>query len=78
MKLEVRNVSVERKKLNIGPFAIPLPSLKKTWHLKMDGWNTIVSFWGPAYFQVQTVSFRECRSLINLSSLEAHLDGQRQ
>ena len=19
--------------------------------LKMDGWNTIVSFWGPAYFQ---------------------------
>ena len=20
-------------------------------HLKMDGWNTIVSFWGPAYFQ---------------------------
>ena len=26
-------------------------------HLQMDGWNTIVSFWGPAYFQVQTVSF---------------------
>ena len=26
----------------------------------MDGWNTIVSFWGPAYFQVRTVSFREC------------------
>ena len=23
------------------------------------GWNTIVSFWGPAYFQVRTVSFRE-------------------
>ena len=22
-------------------------------HLKMDGWNTIVSFWGPAYFQVR-------------------------
>ena len=21
-------------------------------HLKMDGWNMIVSFWGPAYFQV--------------------------
>ena len=20
-------------------------------HLKMDGWNTIVSYWGPAYFQ---------------------------
>ena len=26
----------------------------------MDGWNTIVSFWGPAYYQVQTVSFKEC------------------
>ena len=26
----------------------------------MDGWNTIVSFWGPAYFQLRTVSFREC------------------
>ena len=23
-------------------------------HLKMDGWNTIISFWGPAYFQGQT------------------------
>jgi len=20
-------------------------------HLKMDAWNTIVSFWGPAHFQ---------------------------
>ena len=26
----------------------------------MDGWNTIVSFWGPAHFRGQTVSFREC------------------
>ena len=25
---------------------------KSTW--KMNGWNTIVSFWGRAYFQVQT------------------------
>ena len=25
----------------------------------MDGWNTMVSSWGPAYFQGQTVSFRE-------------------
>ena len=25
----------------------------------MDGWNTIVSFWGLAYFQGRTVSFRE-------------------
>ena len=36
-----------------------VPSLKLTWHLKMDGWNTIVSFWCPAYFQVRTVGFRE-------------------
>ena len=28
-------------------------------HLKMDGWNRIVSFWGTAYFKVRTVSFRE-------------------
>ena len=28
-----------------------------TW--KSIFWNTIVSFWGPAYFQGQTVSFRE-------------------
>ncbi len=26
----------------------------------MDGWKTILSFWGPAYFQGRTVSFREC------------------
>ena len=27
---------------------------------KMDGWNTILSFWGPAYFQGRfAVSFRE-------------------
>ena len=23
----------------------------------MDGWNTIVSFWGPAYFHGRTDSF---------------------
>ena len=32
-------------------------------HLKMDGWNTIVSFWEFAYFQGWTVSFRECNLL---------------
>ena len=38
-----------------------VPPLKLTFsHLKMDGWNTIVSFWGPAYFQGRTVSFRDC------------------
>ena len=30
-------------------------------HLKMDGWNTILSFWVSAYFQGRTVSFRECK-----------------
>ena len=29
--------------------------------LKMDGWNTMVSFWGLAYFQRRTVRFRECK-----------------
>ena len=27
--------------------------------LKMDGWNTILSYWVSAYFQGRTVSFRE-------------------
>ena len=26
-------------------------------HLKMDDWNTIVSFWGPAYFHGRKCSF---------------------
>ena len=30
---------------------ITLPETKSS-HLKMDGWNTIVSFWAPAYFLV--------------------------
>ena len=25
----------------------------------MDGWNTILSYWGPAYFQGRTASLRE-------------------
>ena len=32
----------------------------------MDRCNTIVSFWGPAYFQVRTVSFRERSFLIDI------------
>ena len=29
-----------------------IPSLKLTFsHLKMDGWNTILSYWVSAYFQ---------------------------
>ena len=27
--------------------------------LKMDGWNTSLSYWVSAYFQGQTVSFKE-------------------
>ena len=39
-----------------------LPALKLTFsHLKIDSWNTIVSFWDPAYFQGRTVSFRQGR-----------------
>ena len=26
-------------------------TLPNSSHLKSDGWNTILSFWGPAYFQ---------------------------
>ena len=45
--------------LKTQPWGITLPGTNSL-PLKMDGWNTIVSFWGPAYFQVRTVSFREC------------------
>ena len=38
------------------------PSLKLTFsHVRMDVWNTIVSFW-MAYFQGRSVSFRECNT----------------
>ena len=39
-----------------------VPSLKLTAFspLQMDGWKTILSYWGPAYFQGRAVSFREC------------------
>ena len=32
--------------------SIILPETNSS-HLKMDGWNTILSFWGPAYFPVR-------------------------
>ena len=38
--------------------SLTLPETNRL-HLKVDGWNTIVSFWGPAYFQGRTVSFSE-------------------
>ena len=31
----------------------------------MDGWNTIVSFWVSANFQVRTVSLREGNKTVN-------------
>ena len=46
---------------------VTLPETNSS-HPKMVGWNTIVSFWGPAYFQVQAVSFRECIYWYNHSS----------
>ena len=34
-----------------------LPALKLTYPLKINGWNTIISFWGPAYFPGANYSF---------------------
>ena len=46
--------------IKIDVLGVPLFLETPTWHLKMDGWNTIeVSFWVSDYFQVRTVSFRE-------------------
>ena len=40
------------------------PSNTNCLHLKMDGWNTIVSFWGKRpIFRVLAVSSRECTPL---------------
>ena len=49
---------MEEAKQNMDPPGYP--PRKLTYPLKMDGWNTILSYWVSAYFQVQTVSFREC------------------
>ena len=49
---------------------VEVPSLKLTvctWKLMV---GILVSIWGPAYFQGRTVSFRECRCLINIGMLE--------
>ena len=50
-------------------FLITLRTLSETNSspLKMDGWKTIVSFRGPAYFQVRAVSFREGNLSTSLS-----------
>ena len=33
--------------VNVGKYTLPETNSS---HMKMDGWNTIVSFWGPASF----------------------------
>ena len=39
-----------------------LPETDCKTHLKMDGWKTILSFWGPAYFSgAFAVSLRDRR-----------------
>ena len=53
---------------NVQLFAeeVTLPKTNKL-HLKMDGWNTIVAFWGvKAYFQGRAVSFREGTSIYEI------------
>ena len=52
---------------NLGSFYLRYTPKTNSSSLKMDGWNTmntILSFWGPAYFQVRTVSFKEGTPLI--------------
>ena len=43
--------------------------------LKMDGWNTILSYWVSAYFQGRTVSFREGKLLVKRSGFPRHSMG---
>ena len=45
-----------------------LPSLKLTQHLKMDGWNTIVSFWECLFSGAFAVSFRDFYGKVNFST----------
>ena len=49
----------EKKRIFGNTHIVASLKLADSLHLKMDGWNTIVSFWGPPYFQVRNVSFRE-------------------
>ncbi len=44
---------------------ISLPETNSS-SLKMNGWKTILSLWGPAYFQRWTVSFRECKNHVGV------------
>ncbi len=48
---------------------IELPSMKLTFSpLKMDGWNTIVSFWDGLFSRVMLVSGRVCWSILQFLS----------
>ena len=48
-------------KIQTTKHGIPYPPETNSSHLEMDGWDTIVSFWHPAYIQVRTVGCRECK-----------------
>ena len=40
----------------------------------MDGWNTIVSFWGLAYFQVRAVRLPEATFFSHIAVKKTSLD----
>ena len=40
------------------------PSKFNSSPLKINDWKTILSFWGPAYFQGRTVKFTRCNSCL--------------
>ena len=57
---EIRARKLREIRQHFGGSSHLVPSLKLTFSpLKMDDWKTILSFWGFAYFQGRTVSFRE-------------------
>ena len=51
------NLSTVRVLQTVAAFE-DFPILPLTWNLKHGGWKTILSSWGPASWQVRTVSFR--------------------
>ena len=57
----VTHISKNLLRLNSHRFFLRWIALPETngSHLKMDGWNTILSFWETPVFQGRTVSFRE-------------------
>ena len=63
---EPQNLSNHR----IGWFFWTLPETNSS-PLKMDNWNTILSYWGAAFFQGRTVSFRK-GIFLGLTGYENH------